>query len=573
MNGSRPTSNALAHALRPLPPLAGALVALSAAPLGAAPIVLEDVTDASRIAFRHTDGASGQHYIVEYVSAGLAVFDYDADGDDDIYFLNGAAQPGIRIDPPPRNELWRNDGNWAFTDVTAQAGVGDTGHGLAVVAGDYDNDGDLDLYLNNCGPNVLYRNNGDGTFTDVTAAAGVANGNRVGAGTCFLDADGDGDLDLFVSNYIKFSYADQVVRTRLGHPVYPSPRDYPPDPDTFYRNNGDGTFADASAASGIAAQAGPGMGPVCADYDADGDTDILVGNDVEANFLYRNDGRGRFDEVALEAGIAYDFGGLEQGSMGAEAGDYDNDGWIDFHITSYQQELATLYRNLGSGMFEDVTLPTGAGAGTRHHVTWGNSLADLDNDGHRDLFIACGHLNDLVDQYDDTTSFRARNVLLHNTGSGRFEPVPPGSGTGLDVVASSRGTGLADFDNDGDLDIVILNMRDRPTLLRNDTPHGNHWLQVDLRGRGRNLFGVGAQVRVTAGELLLVDEVHAGRGYQSHYGLRLHFGLGHHERADAIEVRWIGGGAEVFAAVPADQRVVLHEGAGRTAETSLSPGP
>jgi hypothetical protein len=251
-----------------------------------APVIqLRDVTQATGIQFVHTDGSSGQHYIVETVSCGLALFDYDGDGDIDIYFLNGAPLPGAPTNPVPTNALYRNEGNWKFTDVTAQAGVGDTGYGLGVCVGDYDNDGDPDIYISNFGPNVLYRNNGNGTFTDVTLAAGVTNGNKTGAGACFLDIEADGDLDLFVANYVDFSFAKHQTRLVNGHPAYVGPMVYGPVPATLYRNNGDGTFTDISRESGIAAHAGTGMGVVCADYDDDGDTDIIVGNDAMANFV------------------------------------------------------------------------------------------------------------------------------------------------------------------------------------------------------------------------------------------------------------------------------------------------
>lgn len=523
------------------------------------PIQLADVTRHTGITFRHTDGSSGRHYIVEYVSSGLALLDYDMDGDIDIYFLNGAPMPGTKVTAAPRNALYRNDGNWRFTEVTGPAGVGDTGHGLGVTVGDYDNDGDPDLYLNNFGPNVLYRNNGDGTFSDVTRPAGVQNGNRVGAGTCFLDMDADGDLDLYVSNYIKFSYDKHVVRTRQGYPIYASPRDFPPDPDTLYRNNGDGTFTDVSISSGIAAHAGPGMGMVCADYDGDGDTDIFVGNDVDANFLFQNNGRGKFEEVGLLSGAAYDGSGMEHGSMGVECADFNNDGLLDFHVTSYQQELATLYKNVGGGILEDVTVTARAGLGTRGQVTWGNAFVDFDNDGDRDLFIACGHLYDNVDHFDDTTSYMARNMVLENLGNGQFSDVSDQCGDGMAVKLSSRGVGAGDMDNDGDLDVVILNSRREPTLLRNDSPTGNHWLEIRLRGTKTNRDGVGARVEVIAGDLTQIDEVHSGRGYQGHFGTRLHFGLGKHTRVDRIRVRWLGGAVDRRENVAADQLLTITE--------------
>ena len=525
-------------------------------------IVLSDVTKKTGITFRHTDGSSGQHYIMETVSAGLALFDYDNDGDIDIYFLNGAPLKGSKFNTPPMNALYRNDGGWEFTDVTKEAGVGDTEYGLGVAVSDYDNDGDLDIYANNYGPNVLYRNNGDGTFTDVTKQAGVANGSKVGAGACFLDADKDGDLDLYVSNYLDFSYGKHVPIMQRGFPVYATPRYFLPLPDNLYRNNGNGTFTDISKDSGVGQHAGWGMGVVCADYDGDGDTDVFVGNDVAENFLFRNDGTGRFEEVGLPAGCAYDLHGDQQGSMGADCGDYDNDGLLDFYVTTYELQLATLYRNLGDGLFEDVTMLTGAGAGTLPHVTWGNGFADFDNDGDRDIFIACGHLQENVGLYDDTKTYLARNILLTNTGDGKFVDISDRAGDGMNVRLSSRGAAFDDLDNDGDIDVVILNSRREPTILRNDSPSKGHWLQVGLRGVKTNRDGIGAHVKVVAGDLTLIDEVHSGRGYQSHYGTRLHFGLGAREKVDRIEVRWIGGAKDVLKDVAVDQILTVTEGTG-----------
>jgi len=506
---------------------------------------------------------------METVSAGLALFDYDGDGDVDIYFLNGAPLLGMKVDVPPRNALYRNEGGWRFTDVTDQAGVGDTGYGLGVAVGDYDNDGDADAYLNNYGPNVLYRNNGDGTFTDATNEAGVGNGHKVGAGASFLDIDKDGDLDLYVANYLKFSYPAHVSVTTKGVPVYAGPSVYPPVPDTLYRNNGDGTFTDVSAESGVGAHAGWGMGMVCGDYDNDGDTDVFIGNDVAENFLFENDGTGKFEEIGLMAGAAYDFSGNGQGSMGVDCGDYDNDGRLDFYVTSYQRQMATLYRNLGDGFFEDVTHATGAGAGTLPYVTWGNSFVDFDNDGHRDIFIACGHLQDTVELYDDTSAYHVRNVLLRNTGKGKFVNVSDESGDGMLPKLSSRGAGFDDLDNDGDIDVVVLNSRREPTILRNDTACGNHWIQIRLRGVKTNRDGVGAHVKVVAGDLTQIDEVHSGRGYQSHYGTRLHFGLGNRDHVDRIEVRWIGGGTDVAENVGVDRLVELTEGS--SAPRTITP--
>jgi hypothetical protein len=528
----------------------------------ASPIVLREVTSETGIDFRHTDGSSGKRYLVESVSAGLALFDYDADGWIDIYFLNGAPLRGTVVDGVPRNAMYRNEGGWRFTDVTEASGLGDAGFGLGVAVGDYDGDGDPDVYVNNYGPNVLYRNNGDGTFTDVTREAGVAAGNKVGAGAAFLDIENDGDLDLYVSNYIDFTYENHVPRTMMGVPSYLGPQDYRPVPDALFRNDGDGTFTDVSVASGISSHAGTGMGMVCADYDADGDADVFVCNDAGGNFLFRNDGTGTFEEVGIVTGAAYDIGGTPTGSMGVDCGDYDNDGRLDFFMTDYQREFPVLYRNLGRGILADVTLQTGAGAGTFRHVNWGTGLVDFDNDGDLDIFIANGHVHDNIELRDDTGSYMARNVLLMNSGDGRFVDVSDTSGDGLIPKLSSRGTGFDDLDNDGDVDAVVLNSRREPTLLRNDSATANHWLQIALRGVTANREGIGAQVRVVSGDLTRVAEVHSGRGYQSHHGTRLHFGLGERTHIERIEVRWPGGHRDVFENVDVDRLLTITEAGG-----------
>ncbi len=528
--------------------------------LAETPIRLTDVTGETDIAFRHTDGSSGQRYIVEYVSAGLALFDYDGDGDEDIYFLNGGALRGFEAGVPPKNALYRNEGGFHFTDVTDEAGVGDTGHGLGVAAADCDNDGDLDLYVNNFGANVLYRNNGDGTFTDVSQRAGVAGGGKVGAGVCFLDMDADGDLDLYVGNYVQFSYESHRPHVYMGVLSYPSPMLHTADPDTLYRNEGNGTFTDVSEEAGIAKHAGTSMGIVCGDYDSDGDTDVFVGNDVMGNFLFQNDGMGRFEEVGVFSGVAYDTVGTPHGSMGVDFGDYDGDGRLDLFVTSYGSELATLYRNLGGGLFDDVTRQTGAGRSTFAHVTWGHGFVDFDSDGDRDIYIACGDLDDNVEQRKDTTAYELPNILMRNAGDGRFVDVSKESGHGMQVRRSSRGAAFDDLDNDGDIDVVVLNSRREPTVLRNDSPGRHHWVQVRLQGRKSNRNGVGAQVKVISGDLTQVDEVHSGRSYQSHFGMRLHFGLGKRDRVDRVEVRWIGGGVDIVENVTVDQQIVITEG-------------
>lgn len=525
-----------------------------------ASITLEDVTKQTGITFVHTDGSSGSCYIIETVTAGLALFDYDNDGDIDIYFLNGGQLKGTTYQVPPTNALYRNDGHWKFTDVTTQSGLGDTGHGLGVTVGDYDNDGDADVYVNNYGPNVLYRNNGDGTFSDVTKEAQVSDGYNVGAGACFFDMDNDGDLDLYVARYVDFSFENNKIYIQEGYTTYVGPTVYVPTADSLYRNNGDGTFTDVSKTSGIGRHKGTGMGMVCADYDNDGDTDIFVANDVMENYLFENDGTGAFEEVGIMAGVGYDFHGKGLGNMGIDCGDYDNDGLLDFYVTSYAQQWTTLYHNLGDGLFEDVTFETGSGKETFANLTWGTGFVDFDNDGDRDIFVAAGHLRPNIEKYSDNLTYFARNEVLMNTGNGKFVNVTDDSGDGLKVKLSSRGAGFDDLDNDGDIDAVILNSRREPTILRNETVTDNHWIQVHLRGVTSNRDGIGAHVKVVAGDLVQMDEVHSGRSYQGHHGLRLHFGLGRHKKVDRIEVRWIGGAVDVMQKVSVDQLITFTQG-------------
>lgn len=534
------------------------------------PFHFVEVAAEAGIDFRHTDGSSGRRYVIEPMSAGLLIFDYDKDTREDIYFLNGAPLPGSNAEETPRNRLYRNRGDWKFVDVTDAAGVGDAGYGLGVAAADVDNDGFEDVYVNNLGPNVFYRNNGDGTFTEAAEECGIRGGDQMGAGVCFLDADRDGWVDLYVGNYIDFSFDQHIARSINGIPSYPGPLDYQPIPDTFYRNVGDGTFRDASGASGIGALSGTCMGVVAGDFDNDGDPDIFVCNDVKENYLWINDGTGRFEESAIVCGVAYDAFGAPQASMGADSGDLDNDGLADIFMTSYQNETVTFYRNLGA-FFEDATPTSGAGVSSYSYVTWGVIVADFDNDSFRDVFIACGHLDDNVELRDRTTSYWAKNILLKNLGNGKFVDVSERSGPGLQVRLSSRGAAAGDLDNDGDLDIVVLNSRMPVTVLRNDTPCRNHWLQVLLEGRSTNRSAIGARVEIVAGDLRIADEVRSGRGYQSDWGRRLHFGLGPRTMVDRIEVRWPGGNRDVLENVPGDRLIYIVEGQSAALDDSSPP--
>ena len=471
----------------------------SAAP--GAPIYLRDVTAQTGITWRHTDGSSGKRYIVETVTAGLATFDYDGDGRIDVYFVNGGELKGTRFEVPPRNALYRNLGDFQFVDVTDATGVGDLGHGLGATVGDYDNDGLADLYVSNFGPKVLYHNNGDGTFTDVTRQAGVADGNKVGAGVCFLDIEGDGDLDLFVANYVDFTYENYKPHFADGFHLYPSPVVYDCVSDTLFRNNGDGTFTDISQQAGIIDdEAGTGMGTVCIDYDNDGDSDIFVLNDVAHNYFYENDGRGKFQEVSLLAGLGFDAQGRYLASMGVDCADYDNDGWLDLFQTSFSEQQPALYRNTGKGFFEDVTTLVMPGTTALTYINWGTHFADFDNDGDQDLFLANGNLQDSLGDYSSSAAYEARNTLLMNTGDSKFVEISRQCGDGLAPKRSSRGSAADDLDNDGDVDLVVLNARREPTIIRNDSPGaGKHWIEIEIRGTKSNRDGVGAHVRVTAG--------------------------------------------------------------------------
>jgi len=526
-------------------------------------IQLTDVTAQTGIEFVHSTGVGGKGFIVEAMTGGIALFDYDRDGWIDIFLTNGSpfrdAEKPMPMPMPLRHALYRNLGNWKFEDVTESAGLDFRGYGLGVVVADYDNDNDQDLFITTFGRSVLYRNNGDKTFTDVTQKASVAGNYPVGAGACFVDVDRDGYLDLFVATYVDFNYENHVPVLVKGQYLMAGPQYYKKLPDLLYRNRGDGTFEDISAASGMGGILGPGMGVVAADFDDDGDSDIFVAQDGSPNLLYQNDGTGKFDEVGLLSGVASNFEGKINGSMGVDCADMDGDGLLDLFVTNYQSEMPVLYRNLGGGLFEDATRKCQIPSSLFPHVNWGTGFIDFDNDGDRDIFIANGHF-DRVELMDDRTALKVPNFLLRNEGDGKYIDASKKSGSGMSVVESSRGAGFDDLDNDGDIDVVIQNSNAAPTLLRNDSVAKKHWLQISLIGTSSNRDGVGAKVRVLAGNQKWVDEVHSGRGYQSHFGSRLHFGLGIHERVEQIEVQWPTGKIEQFGAQKADQHLKLKEG-------------
>jgi hypothetical protein len=544
--------------------------ASSVTPQGA--IRLRDVSELTGIDFLHVDGSAGLRYIVESMTGGVATLDYDGDGLIDIYFPNGSTLPGSQpIQPPPRHALYRNLGDWKFKDVTVEAGIDCTTFGMGVTVGDFDNDGAPDIFLSNFGPNLLWHNNGDGTFAAIRTPfdRGVSPHDfsydgLVGAGTSFVDVDSDGDLDLYVGNYLRLNCADHVPRVFKGIPSYPSPRDYDPVPDELFRNNGDGTFSDVSESSGIAAHPGRAMGMIAADYDNDHDTDLFVCNDVQQNFLFQNDGTGHFEEVAALAGVAYNGNGQVLANMGVDAADYNRDGLLDFFTTNYQGTVPVLFENLGGGLLTDVTAGTNAGSGCYQDVNWGCGFADLDNDGFKDLFIGNGHTEDNIEERMSGAVYHSHYIVLKNDGS-KFVNVSDRCSDGSQRSLAAKGLAIDDLDNDGDPDLVVMASRESPMMLRNmygESGGKHHWLEIQLIGVTGNRDGVGARVTVTVGGAELVDEVHSGRSYQSHSGMRLHFGLGTEEQVEQVEVRWMGGGRQLIKNVAADQLLTIVQSNG-----------
>lgn len=548
------------NSFRTLRSLLVLLIFLFATPIVCHSISFREAGFSSGIRFVHDDGSRGKRYLTETIASGLGLIDFDNDGDLDIYLLNGVSMElPKRAEQVPINALYRNEGKGIFVNVTKKGGaVGDPGYAMGCAVADFDNDGDEDIYVTNFGANCLLRNEGNGVFIDVAQRAGVDD-PAFGAGCSFLDFDRDGHLDLYVSNYLQFDPASVTPCKHANIPVYCDPRSYSPEADRLYRNNGDGTFADVSEIAGIRQKVSYGMATVCSDFDGDGWTDIFVGNDVQGNFLWRNLGNSVFQEIGLLAGVAYDEFGDEQGTMGANVGDYDGDGQFDLIVTTYQDQSNTLYRNLGNNLFQDATIATGAGIGSIPLVTWGCGFADFDNDGRRELFIAAGHLQDTVKQFDGSSSYKQRNLLLQ-WKSGRFSDVSDQAGGALQVIESSRGSVFGDLDNDGDLDVVVQNARARPTIMMNETVNDNRWTLLKLVGTKSNRSAVGAVARLKAGTLTLVDEVRAGRGYQSADDLRLHFGLGRREKIDLLEIHWPSGKRETWKNLPTNRVLVLTEG-------------
>ena len=420
-----------------------------------------DVTAELGIEFRHVNGESGKKYFIEPIGSGVALFDFDNDTDLDLYFVNGSDLPGMTSSVPPTNRFYRND-NGTFIDITTEASVGDTGYGLGCCVGDYNNDGFTDLYVTNYGPNVLYRNNGDDTFTDVAGTAGV-DGDLFSSGCAFVDVDADGYLDLYVVNYVQFDPDTNPECARQGVRTYCTPEALLGAADVFYRNNGDGTFTDVSKEVGVGTARGKGLGVVCGDVDNDGDVDIFVANDTTPNFLYRNERNGvEMMEDALFAGVALSEEGRAYSGMGANLGDFDNDGYLDIVITNFQDQTNSLYHNEESGFFTEMSFAKGVGERSLPYLAWGVDFVDVNNDGWLDLFIANGHLDDNIAEIDPIGTYAQPNQLFLNDQGIRFSE-------NLDAAIAqqkvSRGTAFGDIDNDGDIDVVISNLKDAPTVL------------------------------------------------------------------------------------------------------------
>ena len=532
-------------------------------PANSTPIAMTfvDVAEQAGIDFQHVSGSAEKTYILEGMSGGVAWIDYDRDGWQDLYLVNGGHwEELLQGKRSVSNALYRNNGDGTFTDVTRKAGVGGSRWGNGVAAADYDNDGWPDLFLCNYGPNTLYRNNGDGTFTDVTARAGVGDG-RWAISAAFGDYDADGHLDLYVANYIVFDHGDPPPMNchYRGITVQCGPQGLPRDADVLYRNNGQGVFEDVTQKTGVGGvKPSTGLGVIWTDYDNDRDLDLYVANDQMANFMFQNHGDGTFVEVGLLSGAGYSDDGIAQGSMGVDFGDYDHDGLQDIFITHFVDDYNTLYRNLGGGNFRDVSHLAEVAFPSWSYLAWGTGFLDVDNDGWEDLFIANGHLYPQIDRYETGQSFYQRSQLFRNLGNGRF-----GEATaGLDRVKlwSSRGAAFADYDNDGDVDVAVNNLDGNPWLLRNDGGSRQRWLSLRLEGARSNRSAVGARVTALTETGVQMREVRGGSSYQSTHDLRVHFGLGKAKRVKTLEVRWPDGSAQKFTGVSGNRRYRLKEG-------------
>ena len=522
------------------------------------PIQFTNVTASAGIHFKHFKGNQGISINREEFGPGVCVADFDGDGWQDIYFVNGKDLYGKGLSAV--NALYRNNHDGTFTDVTDKSGVPGTGYGLGCVWGDFDNDGLPDLFVTQYGKNVLYRNNGNGTFTDVTDKAGVGGleSGTFHSGATFFDYDRDGWLDLYVGSYVDIG---DKRYCRLGEVLSScAPSEYHGSPDALYHNNHDGTFANVTKAAGIYQPNGKNLSVQAADYDNDGWPDLFVANDGLNAYLYHNEHNGTFKEVGLTTGMAVTARGTVMAAMCISLGDYDNDGQLDLYISDFQRSSDHLWHNDGKGFFDEVSDEAGITRPTRDVLSFGGGYFDYDNDGLLDLFIANGHVYPEVEQASPGTHYRQLDSLFHNEGSGKFVEVSKNSGPGFDTPFVGRGVAFADLDNDGFVDIVVANNGDSPLVLHNSGGNGNHFLDIQLKGTKSNRDAIGARIRVASGTTSQVREIAGGGSYLSQSDLRANFGLGKAVRADTVEITWPSGQRQAFHNVEANKFYLVEEG-------------
>jgi enediyne biosynthesis protein E4 len=513
-------------------------------------------------------GLTTKKYIIETNGCGVAFFDFDNDNRTDIFVMSGTKLEGFPKGQEPTNRLYRNNKNGTFTDVTEKSGLRHTGWSSSVTVGDYDNDGNNDLFLTYYGQNVLYRNNGNSTFTDVTKQAGFpVGGVRWGSGATFIDYDRDGKLDLFVANYLKFDVSTAAEPGKgnncfwKGIPVNCGPKGLPTDTNLLYHNEGNGVFTDVSVKSGVSKVVGRySMTAIVTDFNNDGWSDIYVACDSTSSTLYRNNKDGTFTDVSLESGSAYNEDGNAQAGMGVTVGDYDNNGFSDIFKTHFADDLPILYKNSGRDFYDDASRL--AGFDHTRYVQWGTGFADFDNDGWADLLTVTGNVYPEVEKYFKEYPHRSPRLLYQNLGNGKFKDVSATGGTGISEPKSSRGSAYGDFDNDGDVDVLVMNMNEPPLLLRNDLKSANNWLKIKLVGVKSNRSAIGSRVIIKNGNGLQMQEVTAQTSYYSHNDFRLHFGIGSNKQAESIEIRWASGQTETIKNVSANQIVTVKEGSG-----------